>query len=136
MTSGRDRLRIYAMDTNNLTAKSSISERITALVNELSDGNNTEFGRRIGESEANVRNFRNGKTTPKFRTLSSIVVCYGISAEWLLTGEGEMTKTSGGHTEFVGKEQLERQILELKEEKMQLLEEVVRLQKQLLGQAG
>ena len=59
------------MDTNNLTAKSSISERITALVNELSDGNNTEFGRRIGESEANVRNFRNGKTTPKFRTLLS-----------------------------------------------------------------
>lgn len=71
LTSGRDRLRIYAMDTNNLTAKSSISERITALVNELSDGNNTEFGRRIGESEANVRNFRNGKTTPKFRTLLS-----------------------------------------------------------------
>ena len=63
-------------------------------------------------------------------------MCYGISAEWLLTGEGEMTKTSGGHTEVVGKEQLERQILELKEEKMQLLEEVVRLQKQLLGQAG
>lgn len=50
-----------------------ISERICAIIDQFCNGNNTKFGELIGESEANVRNYKNGKTPPKYKALVAIV---------------------------------------------------------------
>ncbi|KAA6319596.1 hypothetical protein EZS27_030531 [termite gut metagenome] len=69
----------------------SISLRIKRIVTELCDGNQSEFARKIGISESNVRSYLIG-TTPKADVLEKIVNNIAISYEWLLTGEGSMLR--------------------------------------------
>ncbi|KAA6352087.1 hypothetical protein EZS27_000571 [termite gut metagenome] len=69
----------------------SISLRIKRIVTELYDGNQSEFARKIGISESNVRSYLVG-TTPKADVLEKIVKNIAISYEWLLTGEGSMLR--------------------------------------------
>lgn len=66
-----------------------ISNRIEELVRKISQGNNSDFARLIGTSEANVRNYIAG-TQPKFEVLAAMVDALEINCEWLLTGRGEM----------------------------------------------
>ena len=68
----------------------SISERIDILIRQFADGRNTTFGRMVGESEANIRNYRSGKTMPKLTALVAIATTFNISPTWLLLGQGEM----------------------------------------------
>ncbi len=74
-----------------MSGKNTIGGRIQQLINEFADGTNTTFAATIGTSEANVRNYINGRL-PKSDTLAKIVTCYDVSAEWLLTGRGTMLK--------------------------------------------
>lgn len=67
----------------------SISNRIKELVNHFADGNNSKFASIIGTSEANIRNYINGRM-PKFEIISSIATLFEINYEWLLTGKGDM----------------------------------------------
>jgi transcriptional regulator with XRE-family HTH domain len=68
-----------------------ISLRIKRIVTELYGGNQSEFARRIGISESNVRSYLVG-TTPKADVLEKIVNHIAISYEWLLTGKGFMLR--------------------------------------------
>lgn len=68
---------------------SSISDRISLIIRELCDANNSVFARRINTSEANVRNYTNG-TQPKFEVLAKIANEFEINCEWLLLGKGKM----------------------------------------------
>lgn len=67
----------------------SISLRIKELVDHFFDGNVSKFGKSIGFSEANIRNYING-TQPKVEFLSIIIDKFEINADWLLSGKGEM----------------------------------------------
>ncbi len=69
---------------------SSISNRIQELINQFCHGNNSEFARIVGTSEANVRNYLAG-TQPRFDILQAIVENFDINCQWLLTGRGEMS---------------------------------------------
>lgn len=66
-----------------------IHERIKLLVDKLAEGKNTIFAANLGVSEANIRSYIRG-VVPKADILSKIVSYYDVSAEWLLTGRGEM----------------------------------------------
>jgi transcriptional regulator with XRE-family HTH domain len=68
-----------------------ISLRIKRIVTELCEGNQSEFARKVGISESNVRSYLIG-TTPKADVLEKIVTNIAISHEWLLTGEGSMLR--------------------------------------------
>ncbi|MEE3726206.1 helix-turn-helix transcriptional regulator, partial [Riemerella anatipestifer] len=70
---------------------SDINFRIKELVVHFSNGNNSDFAKKLGVNEANVRNYIAG-TEPKFNFLEKIVNVFEISYEWLLTGRGEMFK--------------------------------------------
>lgn len=69
-----------------------INFRINELVSHFSNGNNSDFAKKVGVNEANVRNYI-GSTEPKFSFLEKIVNTFEISYEWLLTGKGSMLKT-------------------------------------------
>ena len=68
-----------------------ISERISQLVATFGKGRNTLFAELIGDSEANIRNYRTGRSTPKFAVLLNIIKKCGVNPEWLMSGDGPMT---------------------------------------------
>lgn len=69
-----------------------INFRINELVSHFSNGNNSDFAKRVGINEANIRNYISG-TEPKFSFLEKVVTTFEINYEWLLTGNGEMLKS-------------------------------------------
>lgn len=68
----------------------SIGDRIKLLVQRFG-GSNLQFANILGVNESNIRNYISG-TQPKFDILQSIVQKFEVNAEWLLTGEGDITK--------------------------------------------
>ncbi len=71
-----------------------IADRISFLVSAGGDGKNTVFANKIGDNEANIRNYRSGKTTPKYSTLVNIVNYCGVNTQWIMTGKGVPFKRS------------------------------------------
>lgn len=75
-----------------------IHERIKLLVEKKAENKNTLFAQTLGVSEANIRGYIKG-VVPKADVLAKIVSSYeDIDPTWLLTGEGEMLKTSTSST--------------------------------------
>lgn len=68
-----------------------INLRIKELIDYFCGGNNSTFARAIDTSEANVRNYLNGRQ-PKFETLYAIAEKFDISCDWLVQGKGAMLK--------------------------------------------
>ncbi|MDN4753654.1 LexA family transcriptional regulator [Porphyromonadaceae bacterium W3.11] len=68
-----------------------IEKRIERLVDNFTEGNKSAFGLKVGLSEARVRSYING-TQPSADALAKIVKSFDISADWLLTGQGEMLR--------------------------------------------
>lgn len=66
-----------------------IHDRISLLVSAYGEGKNTVFANIIGENEANIRGYRSN-IVPKHPFLEKIVKSLDVSADWLLTGRGEM----------------------------------------------
>lgn len=52
--------------------------------------NQTEFGDRIGASQAMVTSYETGRVVPSDSILKLISKEFGVSYTWLKTGEGEM----------------------------------------------
>ena len=61
------------------------------LIQEFSNGVNSQFAKLIGVNESNIRSYLAG-TQPKFDVLSAIAGKLAINCEWLLTGKGNMLK--------------------------------------------
>lgn len=73
----------------------SINERFAELINCLYRGNKRAFAQAVGVSASVIENVvgaRQGK--PSYDVLEKICANAHISAEWLLTGSGEMIKTA------------------------------------------
>lgn len=71
-----------------------INVKINQIVNHFFNGNNSDFAKKLGTSEANIRNYRE-KTTPKFDFIENLFEKLPeINPEWLLTGKGSMLKDS------------------------------------------
>lgn len=68
-----------------------INLRIEAMVNHFSDGNKSEFAKKINEDESKIRKYLTG-TEPKFGIIEKMANTFGINPEWLLTGKGAMLK--------------------------------------------
>mgnify|MGYP000426009979 CR=1 FL=1 len=59
------------------------------LIQEFSNGVNSQFAKLIGVNESNIRSYLAG-TQPKFDVLSAIAGKLAINCEWLLTGKGKV----------------------------------------------
>lgn len=66
-----------------------IALRINRIINELFDGNKSEFARVVGISESAVRSYL-ANTIPKADVLEKIASNTAISCEWLVLGRGDM----------------------------------------------
>ena len=64
-----------------------VHERLDRLVNHFANGNKAEFARRL---EINRQSLNTWFKTEHMDIEKVFRVCPGVSAEWLLTGEGEM----------------------------------------------
>lgn len=87
--------RKYFIDMND---NQDIGLRITELVEHFADGVNTRFAEMIGTSEANIRNYRSGKMTPKYDFIFNICSKLEINYEWLILGRGNMFKENINYT--------------------------------------
>ncbi len=98
-----------------------ISLRISAIINELFNGNKSEFARTVGISEAAVRSYM-ANTIPKADVLEKIANKTAISCEWLILGRGDMIVQSNSG-EVPGESSLEERLLAIIKEKDMKIEE-------------
>lgn len=79
-----------------------INQRITKIIAELYSGNKRAFSNKIGVSAAVIENIVGKRqSSPSFDITNKILLSLdNISADWLITGKGEMFKCSseGGVT--------------------------------------
>ena len=68
---------------------SEINSRISAVIR-ASGLTKTAFGERLNVSQSHVSRLANGETAPSDRTIVDICREFGVSEQWLRTGEGEM----------------------------------------------
>lgn len=68
---------------------STINERIAAVV-KASGMTKTAFAEKINVSQPHVSRMVSGESIPSDRTISDICRVFGVSEDWLRTGEGEM----------------------------------------------
>ena len=66
-----------------------MNERLKLLRREL-QLNQTEFGNRLGLKQSAVANYENGTRQPLDTVITSICREFGVSEQWLRTGEGKM----------------------------------------------
>lgn len=77
-----------------------IKNRFNSIINSCYNKNKSAFAKAIGVSATVIENVvgkRNGN--PSYEVLYAICANANISAEWLLTGEGEMLKGESGSAE-------------------------------------
>ena len=67
-----------------------VGERIRRLRKEILDKTQKEFGEKIGLKPNSVSDIEGGKNNLTEQTANSICREFGISKDWLLTGEGDM----------------------------------------------
>lgn len=79
-----------------MNEKSSINERILYLIDFKASGNKKKFSEIIGYAPQVISNIVSGrKTKPSFEVIHKILSSFvDISADWLLTGKGEMLRAS------------------------------------------
>lgn len=73
-----------------------VNERVKILQESmnLSQG---RFAARVGVNQENISRAVTGKSTPSYDLVEKIYRAFpGLSARWLLSGEGEMWESSGG----------------------------------------
>lgn len=75
---------------NNNPHICTIGERISSLVEHLSNGNISAFAQSLNINEANIRSYMNRGVMPKADILEKIVTYYDVDANWLMTGVGNM----------------------------------------------
>lgn len=81
---------------------SSIGERIRAIRN-LQNLSQLDFAKKIGKkSYQAIQNWELGKITPPNSVLLVISKVFGVSYEWLMTGEGDMSKSSSNYQSITG----------------------------------
>lgn len=122
-----------------MDATNTINERIEILVKNFGRGKNTVFGNLVGESEASIRGYRKS-VIPKQPFLESVVRKFDVSANWLLTGRGEMLlsnelkqqKSDSNMDLFKTMlEEKEKKITELTEKIIEQAKEIGRLETEL-----
>lgn len=96
-------------------------EMLEMVINHYEDGNKAQFAKRLGISPQALSMWF---TRNSFDAELLYNKCDGLSGDWLLSGEGEMFKTS--QKVNVGNEELNVEILKLRTEN-NLLREIVGL---------
>ena len=107
--------------------------RIERIVNELFNGNKSEFARNIGVSESGVRSYLTG-TIPNANVLEKIASNLGISCEWLVLGQGDIFAHSIGIEGALDDLPIEDKLLAIIKEKDDKIEQLARSVGRLEGE--
>lgn len=70
-----------------------INERLAVVLKEFANGNKKKFAQEIGTTDTSVGKWVTSDRSPDINVVARICKLYGISAEWMLHGEGGMMKS-------------------------------------------
>lgn len=71
-----------------------VIQRVKQIVAKLHNGNVSAFANTIGMNQVTINDYINGKRKPSLALAYNILQVHSeISAEWLMRGEGEMTRS-------------------------------------------
>lgn len=73
-----------------MIARGEIAALHARLERVFGEAGDAEVARRIGHLSTTVRGWRLRKNCPRYDGLVSVIRAYGVSAQWLMTGEGTM----------------------------------------------
>ena len=100
----------------------SVNQRISRII-ENSGMSLTAFAKMIGIAQTSLRDCVKNGAEPKYSTLNKILIAKPlVSAEWLLTGKGDMEKKESSNSELL--EELKAEINQLKGENRILREQI------------
>ena len=74
------------MQEKNVTKSTNFAARFTDLI-KAANMTQTETAKMLGVSHASVNFWMNGRNDPKGKELYGISKLFGVSVDWLLTGE-------------------------------------------------
>lgn len=72
-----------------------ISHRIKEL-REIKKLSQVQFAKALGVTSASISFYENGKRKPELSFLNTVTHVFGVNGNWLITGEGEMFRSSEG----------------------------------------
>lgn len=72
---------------------SDIRERFILILNKLFNGNQSQMAFKLGLTQGHISNIVNRGSKPSAELIAKTVDLVGVSADWLLTGKGEMLKS-------------------------------------------
>lgn len=75
---------------------SDIRERFIKILDEIYKGNQSQLAASIGLTQGHISNIVNRGSKPSADILSKTIEVTDISADWLLTGKGEMLRKPNG----------------------------------------
>lgn len=88
-----------------MNSKVSINQRFTESVNflisEFKDVNKTSIAEKLKISKSKFSEILNKRMSIGLENLADFTECFNISAEWLLTGKGEMLRTDDAETKLL-----------------------------------
>lgn len=86
---------IFNIQKKYIYMQETVNERIRLIAERLYKNNVNELCRALGIKQATMSNIVAGRMSkPSFEVLAAIIEKSSVSAEWLITGEGEMLKSS------------------------------------------
>lgn len=57
------------------------------------------FAERLGVNRTTIRRWEEGELLPNGTSLLNLMMCYGVDANWILTGKGSAPGTAASHAE-------------------------------------
>lgn len=94
-------------------SKTALGDRLRSIRRTLGDPDRLVFSGKLGISKNSLAAYERGENEPTASTLGSYASIFGISVQWLVSGEGEMFSGNSAKIKNVGTALLDRDVMKI-----------------------